>query len=468
MNYIKSIIPWLFQNNDEQAFDAAIDLPDGKMYGNRLFYGILSVIFLFLAFLFYSGTNFRLLGPPFGGIGGQDFRQILRASREILERENIYQHAIPYAESPNFAEFKMWSAAPYPYSPIVAVLAMPFTVFDEDAVLAFWTVVSWLLLIASSVLIVIGILKEKNFFKLLAVLLFFCMYGPVHLNLTLVQLDILILFLLSLTFFLYQKQSIYAGIILGLAISLKLLVAPLVVYFLWKKDWKTSAVAFATFGLLTMIGFSVAGWRLLGDFIKVNYLWNVTAMLSYPFNQSLNGIGIRLFTHNAYIEPLFVFPPLVALLRVLGSLTVIVLWLKSVTHQDNRATVAGFLEYGLTLSTMLFLSPLVDDIHYVWLLLPLGALLALVSKSISIRKRSVLSLFTVLSALFLADPDLHDAIYHGWENLMYHNALVSQKYAILTGAYLYGLIFLELILVLTIKFFRQKEFMSKEILVGQQ
>lgn len=456
MKYMKSITQWLFQRSDAQdkAANWKIPSPDS----DRLFYGILSAVFLVLAFWFYHGTNDRLLAPPFGEMYGMDFRQILRASQEILNRENIYQHAIAYAESPNFSEFISWPASPYPYSPIVGVLAIPLLWIGEQTAITLWIIFSWLLLISAGVIIVMGIFEDKNWFKLLAVLLFFTMYGPSHLDLKFVNLDILILFLVSLTYYLYKRQqSGFAGIVLGFALAFKLLLAPLVAYFLWKKDWKAGLFAIGTFGALTIIGFSVAGWDQLDEFIRVNYLWSVTDMLSYPFNQSITGVGIRLFTDNPYIEPLFNIPSLVSILRVLGSITAIVLWLGIVNRRDNRDSVEGFLEFGFTLTTMLFLSPLVDDIHYLWVLMPIGGLLALISVDILDDKwKLILSVSTLLCILFLAHPDLHDAVYYGWENIAQNNLLVSRKYVLLTGAYLYGLIGLEACLLFTINYFRKR------------
>lgn len=468
MKYIRSIIHWFLPNSDGINREAGWNTYNS--INARLMYAVLSAIFLIIAFWFYRGSNARLLGPPFGPIGGQDFRQILRASQEIVDGKDIYQHAIPYAETPNFSEFKSWNAAPYPYSPIVAILAIPFLWFDENSVLKFWTFFSWLLLIGVGFIVVRGILADNNIFKLLSVLLFFALYGPTHLNLNLVQLDILILFFVSLTFFLYKSKSVFAGVFLGVAMSLKLLVAPMLIYFLWKKEWKTSILALLTFGTLTIIGFSVAGWEQLEGFIRVNYLWSVTDMLSYPFNQSINGLARRLFTVNSYIEPLLEFPSIVLIVRILSIVMAIFLWLKMVSHEDNRGSVEGFLEYGFTLSTMLFLSPLVDDIHYVWVLLPISSLLMVISFEAKNTRKFVFSLFALFCVLYLANPDLHDAIYYGWENLVNNHVLVSQKFGLLTGAYLYGLFGLELCLYAALSLFRQETYekMTKSPLVVEK
>ncbi|MCC6300281.1 MAG: DUF2029 domain-containing protein [Anaerolineales bacterium] len=401
-------------------------------------------MFAIAAFAFYRGSNWRLLGPPFQPLSGQDFRQILRASEELSKGENIYQHAVPYATDPDFAEFLTWQAAPYPYSPIVAVLASPLLSFSTTNALIFWVAMSWLFLVATGIVIFRGIAKDVSIVGASMLLFYYLMYGPVHLNLNLVQLDICILFLLALTYLLYQRRSIWAGVALGLAISLKLLVAPIVVYFLWKRDWRVSVTAVATAGALSLVGFAMAGWNLLPDFMQVNYLWSVTDMLSFPFNQSLKGFGLRLFTVNPYIEPLVVLPIVAVILRWTGILLAIGLWLGLVSRSDNRGHMLGFLEYGFTVSSMLFLSPLVDSIHYVWILLPISALLISFAFGRHDRKRIILTVVAFLCILFLAHPDLHDAIYYGWENLVQNGLLVERKYALLTGAYLYGLIGLEI------------------------
>jgi len=148
---------------------------------------------------------------------------------------------------------------------------------------------------------------------------------------------------------------------------------------------------------------------------------------------------------------------LATIMRVLGILIVVFLWLRIVSSKNNRNSVDGFLEYGFTLSTMLFLSPLVDDIHYVWVLLPIGGLLGALPLNFDKGKKIILPIFTLFCVLYLANPDLHDAIYYGWEDLVYTQTLVNMKYGFLTGAYLYGLIGLEISLFLTLLLFRQRD-----------
>jgi alpha-1,2-mannosyltransferase len=267
-------------------------------------------------------------------------------------------------------------------------------------------------------------------------------------------LDISIFFLITLAYYFYKRKSWLAGIVLGFAISLKLLVAPLIFYFLWKKDWRTGVLSAITAMLLTITSFTVAGWEQLLDFIKVNYLWSVSDLLSYPFNQSVNGLGLRLFTDNPYIEPLVSLPLLASVLRAISLVLAVYLWIRLVGHEDNRNSILGFLEFGFTVSTMLFLSPLVDDIHYVWVLLPISSLLGLISLNPKNKTRFTLSMLTMLCILYLGHPDLHDAIYYGWENLVYNDQLVRQTYVLLTGAYVYGLISLEINLLAAIKYYR--------------
>lgn len=454
MKSLKSIIHSL--PLEERSEELAGKTQSQNRVNPNLFYGVLTLFFLVAAFLFYRGDNWRLLGPPFAPFSGQDFRQILRASQEIVNGENIYSHAIPYAHSPDFGQFMRWKASPYPYSPIVAVMAIPLLRYPEVAALIFWTALSWLLLFAAVIITIVGILRDKNIAKILAVLVFFSLYGPFHLNLNYIQLDIFILFLLCLAYFFYRKGSVFAGIALGFAISLKLLVAPLVIYFLWKKDWKTSALAALTAGTLTIIGFSVAGWDLLPDFIQVNYLWSVTDMLSFPFNQSIHGLGLRLFTNNSYIEPFMPIPFLAPLLRIIGIGFSAYLWISLVSRNDNRQSLTGFLEYGFTVTSMLFLSPLVDDVHYVWVLLPISGLLMTFS-SLRLEKRQLLLfIFTLFCVLFMAHPDLHDAVYYGWESVAYDKTLVNKNYGLLTGAYVYGLIGLEICLAANLLGFRRR------------
>ena len=406
-------------------------------------------VFLLAAFVGYGGRQASKLGPPLGNILGQDARQVLRAAHEIATGNSPYAHALAFGRSPDFKEFMTWDAASNPYPPLVAVLAHPLLRLPMDDALRLWTGVNLGLVLLSALVAAYSFTQASSVSRaarFILILILFFVYAPTQIDLKLVQLDILILFLLLFTYYLYRNGSNWAGIPLGLAMAVKPIVAPLLFFFLWKRHWRLSVITVGTAASLTVLGFSVAGWVHLPDYLEVNRLWASSAMLAFPFNQSVRGLSLRLFTPNIYNEPLLVLPWLAYLLPILMGVLAVGGWLVSVSRADNRKEAANGIEYGLTLTTAMFLSPLVDDIHFVWALMPLAALLLGSMDNLKNTRDFLWLVAYVLIALYLSSPFLHAAIYAGSATLLEQSRLVAQGKVLYTGAYLYGLIALDVCL----------------------
>lgn len=405
---------------------------------------VLTLVLLLTAVWGYRGSQAEKIGPPLGAITGQDFRQILSASQDIEEGKNLYARALAYGNTPTFEEFITWDAAPYPYPPLVAVLALPLLQLPTDTALQLWTTVNLALLVGSAFIIVAAFTTGSRLFqrgtRFVLIVTLLCVYFPTQHDLKLVQLDILILFLLLLTYLLYQRGSITAGLPLALAIAVKPIVAPMVFFFVWKGQWRIVFLAGISAALLTAWGFVVVGWERLPDYMQVNRLWSSGGILHYPFNQSVNGFTQRLFTENRYIEPLVVLPWLARVLTIGAGLLAVGSWIGSVSRSHSPKHPTGAIEYGLTLTTLMFLSPLIDDIHFVWALLPITVLLLATIDHAQGIGGGVLLAISFAIALYLGYPALLDKIYAGYETLLHDNTLVSRSNALLTGAYLYGLI----------------------------
>ena len=411
----------------------------------------LALVVILVALWGYRGSQASKLGPPLGDITGQDFRQVLRAAHDVEMGDNLYAHALTFGRSPDFEEFVNWEAAPYPYPPLVAVLARPFLRLQAEVALKLWSGVNLALLIGSA-LIAIRAFTNVGFvgsaMRFLFILTLFFAYAPTQFDLKLVQLDILILFLLLLTYLLYRAGHDIAGVPLAFAIAIKPILGPMLLFFIWKRRWRMSTITVVTATLLTALGFCVVGWERLPDYMEVNRLWASGEMLAFPFNQSPKGLALRMFTPNIYNQPLYVIPWLARALPILVGLLAIGGWLASVSRSDNREEPISEVEYGLTLTTMMLLSPLVDDIHFVWVLVPLSALLLIMIDDLRGMKPLLLLAVCLLIALYLGYPALLDRIYVRHEALLHHNTLVEQSKVMYTGAYLYGLIVLDICLVM--------------------
>lgn len=129
----------------------------------------------------------------------------------------------------------------------------------------------------------------------------FIQFFPTKFTLTLGQVNLVILFLIVLSFYLYQKRKdIFSGLFLGIATLIKIFPGFLILFFLKEKRWKMVIVFLATclLGiLLTVLIFKpVLFFNYFGQI--GNNLFFKGGEISY-FDQSLNAFLLRLnFVEN--------------------------------------------------------------------------------------------------------------------------------------------------------------------------
>jgi hypothetical protein len=412
----------------------------------------LTLVLILVALWGYRGSRSWRLGPPLGAIMGHDFRAVLGAARAIEAGENLYAHALAFGRSPSFEEFLTWETAAYVYSPLVAVLARPLTRMQPEVALKLWSGFNLALIVGSALVAVRaftspGIPRSATRFPFILTLFF--VYGPTQIDLLLVQLDILVLFLLLSTYLLYRMgYHNGAGVPLAFAIAIKPTVGTMLLFFAWKSRWRILVITVVTVALLTALGFCIVGWARLPDYLEVIRLWASGAILVFPHNQSVKGLVLRAFTSNIYNQPLYIVPWLARAIPVVVGLLATGGWLVSISRSDNRAESANGLEYGLTLTTLMLLSPHVGDIHFVWVLMPLSALLLAIIDDLRGIKTLLLLAIGFSLALYLGYPAVQDKTYAGYEALLYRGELVERSRVLCTGAYLYGLTALDICLVM--------------------
>lgn len=406
----------------------------------------LCALLLVSAVLGYSGTNARLIGPPLGESIGQDVRAWVRAANDIRAGRSLYSRSIAYGRDPDIRKFLAWDAGAsyYVYPPLLALVMAPFVPVSEDGIIRAWAGVSLLLLAATALLMVhlaLGVSPlEVPAWSLMALIVSLTCY-PAQNVLTTGNVDTLLLFLVVLTYFLYRRRTLLAAFTLALAIAIKPQLALLSAFFLWKRDWRlVIAAALATSALL-ILSFSAVGWEQLPAYMEVNRLYLAeTAMRAYPLNQATSGLALRALTANGYIEPVALRPMLARVVPVVVALLATATWCFGTSRSENRSAPLSLVEFGLTLTTITLVLPYLGENQLVWLLVPLLALL-LVSTATT-RSGKVFPVLAVLLVIYLGLPDVHDAIWKGWESKMLGHGLVDRRYLLLTGAYLYGVVLL--------------------------
>lgn len=290
----------------------------------------------------------------------------------------------------------------YVYTPLLAVLLAPVSKWPLGATVAFAYLLS-LTCLAGAVLLSrrfpendcptkTGRQNDSNVPESLGcrpapwqitLAMIFCL--PMLLNtLTRGQFGIITLFFMAAIFYNYLKQRIIlTGILLALAIALKISpLAFLVFFFLMKREWKILASTIAGFGFFFFLIPSLAigfhqNWELLNlwkhlmsisqsNAAPQHYLWRE---LFTPFtddNQSLYAVATRLIWHS---EAHFIrrYSPLV--LIITSVLSTLLLALPFITTRKagpakSSDPLKQLAEFSLFPMLMLFSSPVTQIHHY--------------------------------------------------------------------------------------------------------
>jgi len=251
----------------------------------------------------------------------------------------------------------------YIYPPLLAQTIAPFTTFlDLDAISLGWHIISLMALALSVGLVNRTISDPKQRFMFWLMPLIFI---PSYQSMWVGQISMVMLACFTGAWYAYKHdRPLITGGLLALATWLKVYPIFLILYFIWKRDWKVTSSAF------------VVGIGLLGLQVVVS---DVNTITSYFFevlpglashgqltglfkNSSILGFTFKLFTETSEIIPLIDNPTLASISRwiltaivVGGSCFFISRPYKQ--KQDHAEDMRFDLEYGLViLVSLLFAS----------------------------------------------------------------------------------------------------------------
>ena len=122
-----------------------------------------------------------------------------------------------------------------------------------------------------------------------------------------------------------RGKDLFSGCALGLVVAVKPSLAPVVLWPLVRKRWKTFAASAASGGVTTLVGILAVGLGPTLDWITILR----TKFLDGSWdNASLPGAAARLFRENRFAEPLVEFPSALTLAVALGLVLLVVTMLK--------------------------------------------------------------------------------------------------------------------------------------------
>lgn len=290
---------------------------------------------------------------------------------------------------------------PFVYPPVVALFFIPLSIFSYPTAQLVWFILNHIFLIASFILLILSFNSENKLIYAVSALVLSFNFYPLYRTLTAGQLNLLILFLLCLAWFLLvRKRTTGSGIVLGIATIIKLFPGLLILFFLWKKEYKLGFSAIATVIILILLSLAFQGGQLYQDYgtmlIQMNYGQSTWTEFQQrfdiePANQSFHALLLHLFTLNPVTQPIFDASSVVKIVSILFSIIILVVtfWFTYPKKNEKIKLESLQLDFSLFLLASLLIPSLLWDHYLVYFFLILLCLIDYWIKSNNFSLKSI-------------------------------------------------------------------------------
>lgn len=335
---------------------------------------LLVVITYFILFHSYRNVCKFLIDPGYSQAHCVDFR-CYYAIASMMKNGNphIYDSGdnITYLKQ---AGIDKNPAGKITYPPSFYFMMIPLTHIPLPVVVYFWTLSKYLLILLIAVILSCMVLKDKpGKAKIAIALILFValiyVFSPTLDDIFYGQVNIHILFLLSLSLlFIEKKMDIAAGIILGLIFCLKFTSVLVILFFLVCRRWK---VSLASLGTILAVNLPVL--ILYKPDIYLDYILkipeNLDFNMSHPnlsFQSKLvyffEKTGVATMTASKIIIPI----------SILFSIIIVVITFYFLCKKREEKNY--FFEYSLLITATVLVTPITWSYHYVLLFIPFAYL----------------------------------------------------------------------------------------------
>jgi hypothetical protein len=265
------------------------------------------------------------------------------------------------------------------YLPGYAWLFRPFADLDFPTAARVWLGVNVILLGASIALVLRARLwrgdPQLAALRVAWIIFLGLTFQPMLDNLWHGNVSILILFCFCAGYyFLRREQPLLAGLALGLIVPLKFYPALIVLYFVWRRDWRVViGAAISSLALVTLSWFTVGANGMIEYAQKILGELGAGGVPAFN-NQSLAGFLLHAFTFgdvNGWQDMAVPMP--VTVLRyalILGLLGAVAWAMRRAPEKTGNAVLARDFDLALVIGVMLIASPITWYHYYVWLFLP--------------------------------------------------------------------------------------------------
>ncbi len=331
-----------------------------------------------------TGVVLVLLVLYAGGVSRlpYDFGAYYVAAEDLRAGRSPYEHALAWRAAGHVTgspDAPPVAGIAYVYPPALALALVPLTALPLPLASAVWLGLLFGCVVGTSwcLATLVTTRRGAEFWLLVAMLtLGIALFKPVRGALTFSkQVDPLVMLLLAGTVLAFvRRRDGWAGVLLGLAITVKPFVVVLALVPLWKGAYRVVVVAGLVSAVLVLGPLLALG--LLDDFVATAAHWGGPVMAASPVGQSAYSLLLRTLTVQPYTVPLFDAPWLVTpLLAAIGAGLVGVL-LGTVSRSRAQPPLVQLSEFGLAVAAMLVFGPLTEEHHLAYLALGLTASLA--------------------------------------------------------------------------------------------
>lgn len=288
-----------------------------------------------------------------------DFTKFYASAQQYTQGQDMYAEVPFEAYGPLPAGFVVDgdALAGNMNPPQVTLLLLPLTALPIRIALQVWVVLSLALGIAGCMVLWFSLNSPPRLLAgLLWLLCAFLVYYPTLLALQLGQLTFLTFLLLALAWREMRKDhKVAVGLLLGLAVSIKIFIGLVIVYFLIRRQWRIVVWASVVVVGTTLLGIVAAGWE---SYVRYGATLGVVSWHGSGMNASFGGLFYRFFG-GSLNEPLLQLPVLSQSLTYISAAACfgVLAWLAwPRTAQRHAQTDA--LGIGLAFAFALLISPL--------------------------------------------------------------------------------------------------------------
>jgi hypothetical protein len=328
---------------------------------NRVLNISLILVFVLLAVPLYADKGFNDSmdhAADTGTVGGIDFKAYYIAADMLRKGRDFYDVELQTEEV--LARGLPLNASFYVYPPLLAMAFLPLTALSIQTAAQLWFFFN-LALFGIALALICQSLELSRFTRMLPLLWVLAfLFPPVLFNLHKGQVNIVVLLLLALTYWLCRRGlDAAAGVALGVAVMIKVIPVILLLYFVWKRKSPLILAAIATIIVIGVLGLLIVG---VGP--HATYLIDVIPSLAEPrpnpSNQSLGGFFSLLFIENEYTNHLIHSPTLWNTLTLAFSVAAGA-GIAALCSRQSVSPLHTELELALVIATM----PLIANIAWV-------------------------------------------------------------------------------------------------------